>query len=93
MTIVLTLDEKIEQELQEEAFRQGLTVAAYTAKIIEQHVGTSRRTSTALELLESWLNDDAEEQKETGETLTHRLDEDRLSARPLFPPATKGLTW
>jgi hypothetical protein len=40
-----------------------------------------------IELLESWLADpaDAEEQRETLDTLMIALDEDRLSDRKLFP--------
>lgn len=45
------------------------------------------------DLLESWLKDDTENQKETGEHLVPSLDEDRLSDRKLFPPELKGVTW
>ena len=45
-------------------------------------------------LLQSWLDEeDAEEQRETGEYLIRALDEDRLSDRKLFPIAMKSVTW
>ena len=43
-------------------------------------------------LLQSWMEGDAQEQKETGEYLIRVLDEDRLSNRRLFPPVFKGGT-
>jgi hypothetical protein len=45
-------------------------------------------------LLQTWIDEeDAEEQRETGEYLIRALDEDRLSDRPLFPSELKGVTW
>jgi predicted transcriptional regulator len=45
--------------------------------------------------LQLWLDeeDDADEQRETGEYLIQALDEDRLSDRKLFPSEMKGVTW
>jgi hypothetical protein len=37
------------------------------------------------DLLQSWLTEDAEEHRETWELLKRALDEDRPSARKLFP--------
>lgn len=93
MTLTLTLDNKLEQQLKSEALRQGLSVAEYTARIIAQHMETARRASATIDLLESWLNEDADEQRETGAFLIQALDEDRSSSRPLFPPEAKGQTW
>lgn len=45
-------------------------------------------------LLQSWMNDESEEeQRETIEFLLRALDEDRLSDRKLFPEELKGKTW
>ena len=44
-------------------------------------------------LLQTWIDGDAEEQRETGEYLIHALDEDRLSDRKLFPAELEGKTW
>ncbi len=38
----------------------------------------------AIRLLQSWLDDDEQEQRETLSLLRVALDEDRLSDRPLF---------
>lgn len=42
-------------------------------------------TNAAIALLQSWYEDDPQEQKETWEYLKVALDEDRLSGRKLFP--------
>ena len=39
----------------------------------------------AVSLLESWYDEDAEEQKASGELLKNALERDRLSDRKLFP--------
>ncbi len=39
----------------------------------------------AIQLLQSWRNEDAEEQRETWDFLRKALDEDRLSDRKFFP--------
>ncbi len=45
-------------------------------------------------LLQSWIDEeDAGEQRETGSYLIRALDEDRLSARSLFPQELKGTSW
>jgi hypothetical protein len=48
----------------------------------------ARKNQAAIELLQSWLDvdeEDAQEQRETGEFLLKALDEDRWSDRKLFP--------
>jgi hypothetical protein len=93
MTLTISLDEDLEQQLNKEAPRHGLSVAEYSARIIAQHVQNSQRSEATVQLLESWLNGDAVEQQATGQALVQALDEDRLSSRPLFPPEAKGVTW
>lgn len=45
-------------------------------------------------LIRSWLGEeDADEQRETLESLVRALDEDRLSDRKLFPEELKGKSW
>jgi hypothetical protein len=44
-----------------------------------------RRNQALIELLNSWDQEDAEEQRETLEFLMRALDEDRPSYRKLFP--------
>jgi endonuclease/exonuclease/phosphatase family metal-dependent hydrolase len=43
-----------------------------------------QKREQAIKLLQSWREDDEEEQKETWEYLKQALDEDRLSDRKLF---------
>ncbi len=45
----------------------------------------SRQVQSAIALLRSWQEGDAEEQRETWEFLRKALDEDRPSYRKLFP--------
>ena len=44
-------------------------------------------------LLESWMQENPAEQRETLAYLIQALDEDRPSNRKLFPKALKGKTW
>ncbi len=46
---------------------------------------SSQKKMAAIQLLNSWHEDDEQEQKETLEYLQRTLDEDRLSDRKLFP--------
>ena len=51
----------------------------------DQGVYGPPQTQAILDLLQSWEDDDPEEQRETWEYLKVALDEDRLGARKLFP--------
>ncbi len=44
-----------------------------------------RRNQAAIEMLNEWMQEDPEEQRETLEYLMRVLDEDRPSYRKLFP--------
>ena len=46
---------------------------------------TPEEVQSLIDLLRSWQEGDAEEQRETLEFLMRALDEDRMSARKLFP--------
>lgn len=60
----------------------------------DQHLTSKDPQEELAKLLQSWIADgDTQEQKETGEYLVRRLDQDRLSDRSLFPPELKGVTW
>jgi hypothetical protein len=53
-----------------------------------------QKQAEAVDVLQTWIDDeDIEEQQETGEYLIQVLDEDRLSARKLFPLEMKRVTW
>jgi hypothetical protein len=43
------------------------------------------RNEAAMRLLDAWCKEDAQEQQETWAFLKQALEEDRLSARKLFP--------
>ncbi len=61
---------------------QGVTIPAEAEKQREQQM---RRNQAVIDLLNSWEDDDPEEQRETWAFLKQALDEDRLSYRKLFP--------
>jgi predicted transcriptional regulator len=95
-TITLTLDSELEQRLQQEASRQGLSPEQYAAQALEEHVSQAdrERREKAIALVQSWIDEgDEEEQKETWEYLVGVLDEDRTSVRKLFPEELKGVSW
>ncbi|MBW4691497.1 MAG: hypothetical protein KME27_06975 [Lyngbya sp. HA4199-MV5] len=64
-------------------FRQKIPSTTQSVVDIEQ----ARRNQAAIDLLESWLDDDedASEHQQAWNFLKTALDEDRLSDRPLFP--------
>jgi hypothetical protein len=64
-------------------FRQKIPPATPPMVNIEQ----ARKNQAAIDLLDSWLNEDqdASEHQQTWDFLQKSLDEDRLSDRPLFP--------
>jgi hypothetical protein len=64
-----------------------------TLKVLANSIPTNQKQSEAVNLLQSWLDEDDEEQQETGQYLIQALDEDRLSERKLFPLEMKGITW
>ena len=94
MTITVRLTADLEDRLSREAERQGVELEAYTLRVLEEHVPPSERSSRAAALLQSWIEEqDEEEQRGTGEYLIRALDDDRPSERRLFPPELKGVTW
>jgi hypothetical protein len=94
MTLTLSLTPEIEQYLAHEAEEQGLSIEAYTLRLLTEHIVRKEKQTKLANLLQSWADDeDAEEQQETGEYLIHALDENRLSNRKLFPTELKGITW
>ena len=51
----------------------------------ESDTEQTQKQLALIQLLESWLEEDEQEQRETLEYLLQVLDEDRLSDRKLFP--------
>jgi hypothetical protein len=94
MTLTLQLPPDLELRLTQEAKRQGLPLDDYTLKLLDKSLPPQDRRTELVALLQTWIDEeDAEEQRETGEYLIRVLDEDRFSDRPLFPAKLKGVTW
>jgi hypothetical protein len=93
MTLTLDLTGDLEKRLIDEASRRGMPPDQFVVQVLKQHLPVNDRREHFAALLESWLEEDQEEQKDTFEYLMRSLDEDRPSQRKLFPPALKGISW
>jgi hypothetical protein len=94
MSITINLPVELEQHLLQSANEQGISLEAMTLQVLTNSIPLDRKQAEAVNLLQSWLDDeDDEEQQETGRYLLQALDEDRLSARKLFPLEMKGIIW
>ncbi len=87
MTLTLNLSSELEQYLLEEANQHGLSVEALALQLLTNSILLKQRQTEAVNLLQSWLDSEGEEQQETGQYLVQVLDDDRLSERKLFPAA------
>ena len=93
MTINLKLDPELERRLREEAQLRGISPQEFALNLIEKHLPPSEHRKKIATLLQSWIDEgDVQEQRETGEYLARVLDEDRPSARKLFPPELRDVT-
>ncbi len=93
--MTLTLPPDLERRVAQEAERQGMERDTYVLQTLEKQLEQDKRAA-AIALLQSWIDADEEEareQRETGEYLIRVLDEDRLSDRKLFPAELKGISW
>jgi len=94
MTLTFNLSPELEQYLLQEANQHGLSVEAFVLQLLTNSILLKQKQTEAVNLLQSWLDsEDEEEQQETGQYLTQFLDDDRLSARKLFPAELNGITW
>lgn len=95
MTLIIEIPPELEEGLAEQARRLGLSTADYTLRLLSQHAPAEDRRAKLVSLLQSWIDDEenAAEQRETGDFLVRSLDEDRPAARRLFPPELEGVTW
>lgn len=94
--MTLALAPELEERLKHEAARNGLPPDDYAAKVLDEHISLAERArrEQAIALVQSWLDEgDQEEQRQTWEYLVRVLDEDRTSARKLFPEELKGVSW
>ena len=94
MTLTLSLTPELELYLKQKSEQQGISIEAYALQLLTEQVLLREKQAKVVNLLQSWLDEeDAEEQRETGEYLIRVLDEDRLSDRKLFPIKMKSVTW
>ena len=83
MTLTLKLTQEEELQLAAAAAERGMASEDYVLLAV-RNLLPHKETSRKIEALRTLLEDDEEEQKETGEYLLRALDEDRLSSRKLF---------
>jgi len=93
MTLQLDLSADLEQRLVNAATLKGIAPDEFVIQVLKQHLPVNDRREQFAELLQSCIEEDQEEQKETFEYLVRALDEDRPSERKLFPAALKGISW
>jgi plasmid stability protein len=83
MTLTLDLTPEEEERLRVLAARQGVAAEEYVLRAVKPLLSPEDRKEKVA-ALRSLLEDDEEEQRETGEYLLRALDEDRLSDRKLY---------
>lgn len=93
MTLTMSLSADLEQRLVDEASHHGITPDTFVLHVLNERLPAHNRGEQIGVLLQSWAEEDQEEQKETFEYLMKSLDEDRASQRKLFPPEMKGISW
>ena len=91
MDVTLNLTTELGHGLQPAAPKHGVSADEYTLRLLDRHVPGGGQAPALVSLLQSWIDeeDDAGEQRETGDYLVRALDEDRLSGRRLFPTEHK----
>jgi hypothetical protein len=93
MTLTLDLTTDLEQRLVDEAGRRGIAPDQFVLEVLRERLPTQDRGKQFGALLQSWMEEDRNEQRDTFEYLVKSLDEDRPSQRKLFPQAMKGISW
>ncbi len=94
MKLTVHLPNDLEKRFQHEAERQGIPADTLALQLLNQRLPANETPGKLTALLQSWIEEnDAQEQRETGEYVVQTLDEDRLSERRLFPLELKGKTW
>lgn len=89
MTIMITLPPTEEARLQEEAAAQGQDMDAYAHALLAERLRSTGPQAAydpgaALALLDSFLEQDEAEHKETLAVLRHAIDGDRPGQRSVF---------
>ena len=73
MTLTLDLTADLEQRLIDEAGRHGVPPDQFVVEVLKQHLPVNGRREEFAALLQSWLEEDQEEQKDTFEYLVRLL--------------------
>jgi hypothetical protein len=76
MTLTIDLPAALEQYLLQSAHQQGISLEAMTLQVLTNYsISIDRKQAEAVNLLQSWLDDeDDEEQQETGRYLLQALE-------------------
>ena len=96
MSLQLTLPPDLEERLRQEAERRGQPSESVALHLLDQHLPPplDERRAAAIAMLQQWMKEDAQrEYTDEDEEFFRKLDADRTSNRPLFPPELKGITW
>ncbi|HZF40808.1 MAG TPA: hypothetical protein VE715_18450 [Blastocatellia bacterium] len=95
MTITLTLAPELEFKLKQEADRRGLPPEQYALEALDEHVAQAarERAENIAEMFRQWNEEEVDESEALDDDFFRMLDEDRPSARKLFPPELKGISW
>ena len=95
--MVLDLPPELEQRLNREALRLGVSMEECASRILDQFLppcDDPERRARAIAMLQTWLKEsDEHEDQEAGKLLRDAVDEDRMPGSKLFPPEMKDLTW
>ncbi|MGH9855669.1 MAG: hypothetical protein ACREBD_38025 [Blastocatellia bacterium] len=95
MTITLTLAPELGFRLKQEADRRGLPPEQYALEVLDEHVAqvARERAEKLAEMFQQWNEEEVDESEAFDDDFFRMLDEDRTSARKLFPPELKGISW
>ena len=94
VNVTLDLTPELGRRLKQAAGQHGVSADAYAVQLLDRHLPCGSDAAELVSLLQSWMDEeDAGEQRDTGEYLVRALDGDRLSDRRFFPQKHKGFTW
>jgi hypothetical protein len=92
MMMTLHLPVEFEQRVVDEAGRRGVAPNEFVLHLLRERLTAWDKSEQLAALLESWTNEDRDEQRTTFEYLVAALNENRFMGRKLFPPEMKGIT-
>lgn len=93
MTLELVLPPELQQRLQLEADRRGLSPEAFALQLLELHLPPVDRAAALLALFRKWEAEDQGMEPDPDYDLFRALDENRGEGRKLFPEHLKGISW